>query len=280
MDFDLFRGINTIEFAHFFHSSTTRKMDTTQENNQTPDAGMKPMVFTQGKQGLKARRGALIAPLVFDEDSQMMPPPPTTTSDAKRRKRGPFVFDRDILHAAFSPQALADVIVQSNTIRRVGKDMAEYTFQYLKKNFILKLNAAGPVSCFTTSNGALALFDVRHEDYDAINNLHKFLLCRLNLDPAKTIVKSLDPNETLFLRDDAMTTFWNRDGKRISQLPACCIECNVAVKIMGVQLCKKTSEVQDGSSQSDIYEVKPLVHLEQVRVLSNRTEEAFCMFTN
>ena len=181
-----------------------------------------------------------------------------------------------LLEISFGSYSLKNVMVNTNYIHRSGLDLPDITFQYLKKNFVMKLNEGKEVSCFRTRNDSLALFDVRIEDVAVLNNLLHFLIEKMNVNLDKNVVEELDKNETLFFRSDRLTSYFDVNCKKIESLPKLSFEGNVAVKVMGLQFHK--SKRDDGSQV-----VKLLIHLEQVRVLDDeRTmeEKAECMFAN
>jgi hypothetical protein len=230
------------------------------------------------KTGLKERRGVLLPPLNFDEDTQLPLPLATTPTVVLKRKRPAFEYDEELLKKTFGEYQMNNVTINHNYIRRNGVELAEYTFQYLRKNFVLKLNDGGSISCFVSRNGAIALFNVRKSDYVVFNNLLKFLLCKVNVDSSKNMIVPLDPEETCFVRTDQLTTYWNLEGGRINELPRYNFEANVALKVMGLQF-RKMQAVDDEAA--NVYEVKLLLHIDQVRVLKKEDElEDKCMFTN
>lgn len=198
---------------------------------------------------------------------------------AKKRKYMDFPYNEDLLHKKFSVYDLEHVDFNDNKIERKGDpDFIDFTFQYLKKNFLLKINDGKAVSCFWTDSGALAMFDVRQDDLEVLNNLHNFLLCKKNVNPNKNFALLYKNNDALFIRGDRLTTFWNEEGGRLYELPRTAFTANVAIRVIGLQYHKM--KALDGM-EMDLYEVKPLIHLAQVRVLSESTgEEEFCMFTN
>ena len=198
----------------------------------------------------------------------------------------------DLLKARFGKDldwSVKPAAIKNNNGKKLnaGKN---FRFEYLRDNLVMKLNQGQPISCFRSSNGALALYDVSPEDVNVLNNLLHFLIHKFNVvdgdgDCTVTSSKELKVNETIFLRQDALTKFFDDKSKQISSLPKSAFTGNVAIKIMGLQFF--FGNCNNGESKSHC-QVKLLIHLMQVRVMeikaaaaaavSSSTSE--CMFTD
>ena len=252
----------------------------------------------KSKPGLKARRGAVLPQLDIDENTLLflphddVPPTPSPATAAannhplKKRARLSFAYDKNILMNTFGP--LDGVAMNNNYIRREGVDLSEYTFRYLKKNIMFKINDGSILSCFMSRNGALAMFDVPHKDIEALNNLLKFLLDKINMDSSKVTLSLLSNMDTIYVRADRLSNYFLRNGRRIQELPNCNFEANVALKIMGIQFYRRVHplEKEATTTTEERSEVKLLMHLDQVRIANtcngkeNETCEPICMFTD
>ena len=239
------------------------------------------------KPGLAARRGAILPPLKeFDENTQMWPiedferPPPTPAPNVKpliRVKKQPFFYDKKVLKQYFTTETLQAIDAGFNVVV-----LSKKTQNLLRNQLFFKVNKAGPVSCFYTNANTLTLFDISMDDVNALNNLFQYILCKFKVDPKKNIPILLDHRETLFFRQESKTTFWNKDGQQILDLPRVAFTANVALRIMGIEFHSTASPNidNDKSLYKDIYTVKPIIILEQVRVLNASNGEEFCMFTD
>ena len=166
----------------------------------------------------------------------------------KKRARLSFGYEAKVLHDAFGKEYLDSIAINPNCIQRFDFDIGDYKFQYLKKNITFKLNGGGSVSCYVTRNGSLAMFDVRREDLMVLNNILKFLLNKIDADPANNNIKLLNFAEPQYARPDRFTTYWNYDGTRLNRLPVYQFEGNVALKIFGIQF-RKTTELEDAGAR-------------------------------
>jgi hypothetical protein len=267
------------------NNASKKKSGNNSKNPQTTTTPRQP----KPKVGLKERRGVTVPPLNFDENAQLLPrtPPPSPAPKAdsiqplKKRFRAAFTYDEKVLEKYFGKNSLNAVELNHSYIRRSDVDVTEYTFQYLRRNIIFKINGgASPVCCMLTRHGALAMFDIPKEDIDAFNNILRFLLYKDNADPTKHSVTPLRPLTTLYLHGDRLTTYYNDDGKEIGVLPNCNFEANIAVKIMGIQLRKIQSSINnnidgDGDADDGVREVKLILHLDQVRMVNDDKQ---CLF--
>ena len=186
-------------------------------------------------------------------------------------------YDERLLTNKFGYHALRNVVINDNYTKKVQQTglLPNISFQYLKSNFIFKLNNGLAVSCFRTCNGSLALFDVRMEDFDVLNNLLYFLMDKLHIDKVKNTPQLCEKNDTLFVRNDRLTQFFDCKCGKIAQLPATSFHGNVAIKVMGLQF--HNSATTEGQKT-----VKLLIHLLQVRVLDNveNVDVNECLFTD
>jgi hypothetical protein len=196
----------------------------------------------------------------------------------KRQKKG--TYDDQLLQSTFGNRAMNNVVVNNNY---KSDPLHENYFKFLRQNFVMKLNLGSVVSCFRSMNSAVALFNVRVEDVDVLNNLLLFLVEKLGIDKAKNIMKPLEKNETLFFKTDRFTAYFNHNNEKIQTLPKVAFEGNVAIKVMGLHFYKNKLQatVNEEEEEEEEYIVKLLIHLEQVRVLDDeRTmeEKNECMF--
>jgi hypothetical protein len=194
----------------------------------------------------------------------------------KRRKmKEAKQYDEHMLQNKFGASALVNVIVNDNYTRAGSSRMYGFTFQYLKKNFILPLNNGEPLGCFVTNNGALAIFSPPSEDIKVLNNLTSFLMDKFNVNVSVHTKVEIQNDRPLFIRSDCLTTYWNKTGQKITALPITAFQGKVALKIMGLMYYEAT----DGSGAT---KVKLSVHMEQVKVMEegngddNLTKD--CMF--
>ena len=265
-------------------SSVTMETTPLSSNTQPKKKGK---VGVNGGNGLKARRGALFPPLNLNEDTMSSSPsplafptpPPTPKPCAaatkmehplKKRMRLSFGYEAKVLHDAFGKEFLDSIVINPNCIQRFDFDIGDYKFQYLKKNIIFKVNGGGSVNCYVTRNGSLAMFDVRREDLVVLNNILKFLLNKIDADPAHNNLKLLNYMEPQYARPDRFTTYWNHDGTRLNKLPVHNFDANVALKIFGIQYrqTKELDECVGGVGVDNESQVKLLFHLQQVRVIN------------
>ena len=122
---------------------------------------------------------------------------------------------------------------------------------------------------------------MRRKNLAVLNNILKFLLDKIDADPATNTIKTLHFMDTHYARSDRLTTYWNHDGTQIDKLPTGNFEANVALKIFGIQL-HKTKEINNDAHPSQMTEVKLLFHLDQARILNNNNNngQVECMFTD
>ena len=168
--------------------------------------------------------------------------------------------DMKILKTKFDEDQLKNITVNNNLIRRAGKDLPEYTFQYFKNNIILKLNDGKPFDCFVSNTGALTIFNFPLDDVVVLNQLLRFLCGKLHVNMMKfqpMYIKAED--STQFIQVDRLSTYWDKQGKQIKYLPRNAFSAYAAVKIMGVCFREPVDE-------NDKPSVKLLIHIEQVMV--------------
>ena len=192
----------------------------------------------------------------------------------KRRKiKEAKPYDEALLLKNFGTPALVNVIINESYVRKESSRMHGFTFQFLRKNFILPLNHTEPLGCFLTQNDALAIFTPPLEDLKILKNLLPFLMEKFNVNASVHRKIDFDDDKPLFIRGDCLSTFWNKDGQKILNLPVMSFQGKVALKIMGLMYY----EADDGSPC-----VKLQVHLEQVKVMEEGNGEVDlikdCMF--
>ena len=210
-----------------------------------------------------------------DENDIFKLPHPSAAPFMKRRKQHEKKYDEELLLKKFGFTALKNIIVNDNYIRSGSSRMSGFTWQFLKKNFVLPLNNAQPLGCFVTNNGSLAIFSPPLEDIQALNNLLPFIMEKLNVNASAHVKVEFDTDKPLFIRDDSLSLFWNKDGQKISLLPRVAFQGKVALKVMGLMY-------YEGVDGSGCTRVKLSVHLEQVKVMDegNHEDELMkdCMF--
>lgn len=202
-------------------------------------------------------------------------PHPSASPLLKKRKKD-VTYNEALLEGQFGRKALSNVIVNNNYSQNVGAKVDGFTFQFLRNNFVLPMNKGNEMGCFICENGALTIFSPTNEDIKILNNLLRFLMKKLNVNPATHTSVDLEEDAmTLYSRPDRMSTFWNKDGKMISALPKVAFQGKVALKIMGLFFFQ-------GKDPNAAPSVKLLHHLEQVQVLSEGNGEddllKSCMF--
>lgn len=198
-----------------------------------------------------------LSPLLKQQANDLPPP-------LLKRQGNVLKYNKRLLQSTFPSNMLENVTVNDTFTPRGMAE--EYTFKYLRDNLILKVNEGrADVTCYLTTNKALALFNVRVEDVDILNNLLTYLMEKLNIDTAYHPSK-MEALETLFIRPERLTTYFDKDWERINKLPNTCFNGNVVLKVMGLQL---HSPKKNGMVKT----VKLLIHLEQVRVV-----EENCVF--
>ena len=168
--------------------------------------------------------------------------------------------DMKILKNKFGDEALKNVIVNNNLIRRARIDLPEYTFQYIKDNFVLKLNDGKPFDCFVSNTGALTIFNFPLDDVVVLNQLLRFLCTKLHVNMMKfqpMYIKAEDV--TQFIQVDRLTTYWDKQANQIKYLPRSAFSGYVAVKVMG--LC-----FREPADENEMPSVKLLMHIDQVMV--------------
>lgn len=185
---------------------------------------------------------------------------PATPMKKKVSRQLPY--EMSILLEKFPKQLLDNTIVNHNYTRRAGIEFPEFTFQYLRNNFVLKLNNGEPLSCFLCVNGALTIYGFNNNDVVIFNNLLRFIMKKFNVNFDTHVQVELRMNETQFIRSDRLTTYWDKDFQKIRCLPLTAFEGRVAVKVLGLQY----RESQDPSNTKQT--VRLMMHLEQVQVIS------------
>jgi hypothetical protein len=171
-------------------------------------------------------------------------------------------YDMSILLEKFPKQVLDNTVVNHNYTKRAGIEFPEFTFQYLRNNFVLKLNNGEPLSCFLCVNGALTIYGFNNNDVVIFNHLLRFIMKKFNVNFDTHVQVELRVNETQFIRSDRLTTYWDKDYQKIRCLPLTAFEGRVAVKVIGLQY----RESQDPSNTKQT--VRLMMHLEQVQVIS------------
>ena len=205
---------------------------------------------------------------------------------AKMKKKAKLSFPYNMLTLlnAFGKRHLDNVQVNYNYTKKGGLHLPQFTFQYLKNNFILKLNFNGNLthSCFLTSNGALAIFNPCNVDIDILNNLLAFLMTKLNVNSSTHVGMELEKGETMFLRADRLTTCWDKDGKLLTSLPKNAFQAKIAVKVMGVMFRDCSENDTASTTTTTATKCMMLTHLEQVQVVEvDRPDDgaiAKCLF--
>jgi hypothetical protein len=200
----------------------------------------------------------------LDNDSVFKLPHPSATPMMQRRlklKTKKVLYDEDLLLKKFGTAALANVIVNDNyTYSKGASRMNGFTWQYLKKNFILPLNNSEQLGCFLTNNGALAIFSPPLEDIKTLNSLLSFLLEKLKVNHDAHTKVEFDVDKPLFIRGDCMTSYWNKEGNKMISLPSKAFQGKVALKVMGLMY-------YESCNGSGFPNVKLSIHLDQVKVL-------------
>lgn len=186
--------------------------------------------------------------------------PATPMKKVNRQQHHPY--DESMLLDKFSKQELDNAIVNHNYTRRAGIELPEYTFQYLRNNFVLKLNNGEPLTCFLCVNGALTIYGFNNQDVDLLNNLLRFIMKKFKVNFDTHVQVELRKDETQFIRADRLTTYWDVDCKKIRCLPLTAFQGKVAIKVIGLQY----RESQDTSTTKQT--VRLMMHLEQVQVIS------------
>lgn len=230
--------------------------------------------------------GPCAAPLLNDDKEIQMEPtenviftkPSTTvrkTMTNKRKKSSEdFCYDVKLLQKVFNMEALKDMEGIFNTTELI--DMQKCTVKTLKKPLIFKMNGGAPISCFHANSNALALFDMSMEDVNILNNLFKYILCKFNMKPTNNKPLLMDSSAMHFFPLDFTTTFWNRDGQLLLDLPHDVFTGNVALRFTGI----KCYPIADGLAKKDVFHVKPLIAVEQVQVLNASSGDQTCMFNH
>jgi hypothetical protein len=183
-----------------------------------------------------------------------------TTMKKPNRQQCPY--DETILLEKFTKELLHSTYINNIYTSHFGMELPEYTFHYLRNNFVLKLNNGEPLACFICVNGALTIYNFNNDDVVLFNNLIHFLMKKLNVNFDTHIQVELKKDENQFIRSDRFTTYWDKDRQKIRCLPLTMFQGRVAVKVIGLQY----RESQDPDTTKQI--VRLMMHLEQVQVIS------------
>jgi hypothetical protein len=179
-----------------------------------------------------------------------------------KKKIAPLPYDKTKLLTKFEQVLLDNTAVNHNYTRRAGLEIPEYTFQYLRNNFVLKLNNGEPISCFLCINGALTIYDFNDDDVDILNHLLHFIMKKFSVNVDANAYVEMRKGETQFIRADRLTTYWDKDGLPIRCLPVTAFQAKVAVKVIGLQYRESHDPLMTKQT------VRLLLHLEQVQVIS------------
>jgi len=152
-------------------------------------------------------------------------------------------YDSFMIRSVFGDNVEKNVTVQHNATRRACLDSGPYTFQYLKNSLQLKLNNSQSVSCWVTSVGTLAIYNLSPADIDILNNCLRFLMAKLKVNSLTYQPVYFEKEDSLhFFRYNRESAFWDCEGNFTKCLPKFNFKAFICLRIMGLEFYDSTNK--------------------------------------